>query len=793
MARTSFSSLLSLLAVGRLAAAAVKSTVPYTDDKTGITFQGYSDEDGFRFGIAVPEEVTTDFIGQIQASITEGWAGVSLNQGMIDALLIATYPNGDSVTASLREASAYSNPGQFDGDAKLMPIAEGTYVNDTGFTYTFLCSGCILDDGRTFTPSDEVAILGYAMSTDKVDNPSATDSILNYHDTFGMYGMHLEDAASADFKTWADMASTGTPTKPSTPTSPSQAPTASAMPVTVSNTTYDYIIAGAGGAGIIVAERIAEKGYSVLLLERGAASYHSAGGELTMAWNDTVSPFDVPGVSFYLSQIDGANDAFCSDTAGMAGCVLGGGTAVNALNWVKPAERDFDDGWPEGWKWADVAEAADRVYERNPGTILPSSDRKFYDDDTFDVLSRHLQANGWQQDDAIQHPNHKSKMFGHTTYNIKDGLRAGPVRTYLPLAQARDNFKLQLNTKVVRAVRTGSTITGVEIEKDDKRQIINVNPNGKVILAAGSMSTPRILFNSGIGPREQIQTVQTGSTAVTLPEEAAWIELPVGATIMDHPIWYTEWTVNTAAGVAYAPLAEADFLDPTPEMAAQFAAGAGPLAQSGQRLDFFTDVTNADGSVRYVQGTCMPASNASVHVIVYLTHGATSAGALAIQGNGATTFAVEPWANTAGDREAVAAFFDTLLAYSRNPGSLLTYAGGANATGASMLRDLAVGSSEHYVGTARMGADDGRRQGGRAVVDLDTKVYGTDNLYVVDASAHPDLPTGNTQAMVYVVAEKAAERILASPEQPGGSAAARKLRSRGGGRLRGHLSQVPRG
>ncbi|KAH0390545.1 hypothetical protein KCU89_g15478, partial [Aureobasidium melanogenum] len=59
-----------------------------------------------------------------------------------------------------------------------------------------------------------------------------------------------------------------------------------------------------------------------------------------------------------------------------------------------------------------------------------------------------------------------------------------------------------------------------------------------------------------------------------------------------------------------------------------------------------------------------------------------------------------------------------------------------------------------------MGEDDGRK-GGAAVVDLDTKVYGTDNLFVVDASFHPDLPTGNTQAIVMVAAEAAAKKVAA--------------------------------
>ena len=59
-----------------------------------------------------------------------------------------------------------------------------------------------------------------------------------------------------------------------------------------------------------------------------------------------------------------------------------------------------------------------------------------------------------------------------------------------------------------------------------------------------------------------------------------------------------------------------------------------------------------------------------------------------------------------------------------------------------------------------MGTDDGR-QGGTAVVDLNTKVYGTNNLFVVDASFHPDLPTGNTQAAIMVASEHATQKIIA--------------------------------
>lgn len=65
------------------------------------------------------------------------------------------------------------------------------------------------------------------------------------------------------------------------------------------------------------------------------------------------------------------------------------------------------------------------------------------------------------------------------------------------------------------------------------------------------------------------------------------------------------------------------------------------------------------------------------------------------------------------------------------------------------------------MGTAKMGGDSGLDStDGQAVVDADTRVYGTDNLFVVDASILPGMVTANPTGTILSVAEKAAERIL---------------------------------
>ena len=87
-------------------------------------------------------------------------------------------------------------------------------------------------------------------------------------------------------------------------------------------------------------------------------------------------------------------------------------------------------------------------------------------------------------------------------------------------------------------MRNGATITGVRTNDTSlgPNGIVPLNPNGRVILAAGSFGTPRILFQSGIGPTDMIQAVQANPTAgANLPAQSDWINLPVGNAVSDNP------------------------------------------------------------------------------------------------------------------------------------------------------------------------------------------------------------------------------------------------------------------
>ncbi|KAH7063095.1 hypothetical protein B0J12DRAFT_715707 [Macrophomina phaseolina] len=741
------------------AASAATTTSAYTDSTTGITFQRWTDEDtGFQLGLALPENPTakTDIIGQIVAP-GSGWAGASMTSSMMASTLIACWPNGEDVVASVRKTNAYSSPAVMDG-ATLTSIPEGTFVNSTHFSYTFKCTGCVTGDTGAFDATGTTAVLGWAFSKTAPTTPSSAGSALGYHAAgFGAFGMPIADAESADFEAWAKLAtgssgsaSTGTTTGSNSTTTPgaSTTPVSTPLPAPVTlNTTYDYIVVGGGAAGLVAAKRLAETEKSVLLIERGGASSAISGGKDYLDWNSSVTPYDVPAYGYAVEKT--GDVSYCTDTASQAGCILGGSTVINAEMFVKPQEKDFEN-WPQGWQWADVESSAQSFYEVNPGTTLPSKDGRRYYQGVYQILSNLLKSNGWSEVDAIEEPNKKEKIYSHPPMNIQDSLRAGPVLTYLPEAQKLSNFKLQLNTKVLRVVRSGSTVTGVEVQTESgATQLINLKAEGKVVLAAGALSTPRLLFNSGIGPADQLDVVAKGTSGISL-NSSDYIELPVGKGLKDHPILSMQLNVPNSNITVFDPT------NPSTNEIELYKQGSGPLAEGMQRLNFWTSVEGSDGKTRYVQGTTSAASSGAIKVKVYLTHGLTSEGRLGIDSTGATTIMTQPWLNTDADKEAITTFLNEFFGYAQKAGYSVTSSTGGNVTASSLIAGLTTGS--HFVGTAKMGTDSGL-ESGSSVVDTDCKVYGTDNLFVVDASIHPDLPTGNTQAMVYVVAEHAAKKI----------------------------------
>lgn len=489
-------------------------------------------------------------------------------------------------------------------------------------------------------------------------------------------------------------------------------------------TGYDYIIVGGGPSGIIGAERLSAANKKVLLLERSSVGPTvGTGANYSLQWNDTLTAIDVPGLSFDIGNLPQWNDYICTDTDGTAACILGGGVTVNYMVFVHPADHDFNDKWPVGWKWPDVAPGAERLYARNPGSSVPSEDGQLYDQALYSTLSTFFDNLNWTAVDMSVQRNEKFQTYSHPVWNIKDYKRAGPLRTYLPLALQRDNFSLRMGALVTRVLRAGSRVTGVEIlnSTTNATETILLAPGGKVILSAGALHSPRILFNSGIGPRAQIATAQGSGIAV--PPTSEWIDLPVGKSLMDHPIFSIVIRTNNGT---FNELDAAAILNgtATSDIAAYEQDNNGVLTQGKHRLIFFTSNVASDGLTRYYQGSCTPTAEGVVTITAYMTHGLTSKGELGLDTNQHTTITKSPYLQTAEDREAATLFIQSMVDAINAPGSGMQLVEYTNTS--AILGSLTAGI--HYAGTTKMGTDDGRFDLGTAVVDTNTKVYGMDNL-----------------------------------------------------------------
>ncbi|QKX62083.1 uncharacterized protein TRUGW13939_09239, partial [Talaromyces rugulosus] len=758
----------------------------YEDPGTGITFDTWpvpssSTQGGMTFGLTLPSDAlttdATEFIGYLQCSSTNstsaGWCGISLGGSMVNNLLLMAYPYNGTILTSFRFAGGYVMPDLYTGNATLTQIS--STITDTDYTLIFRCQNCFSwnQTGTTGAVSTSKGnlVLAWAQAIASPTNPSCPNNVsLVQHDAQDIWVATLDsNAANSSYDDWAALA-TKTVTGDCGGGGGSSTPTPVPVP---SGSVFDYIVVGGGAGGIPIADKLSESGKSVLLIEKGPPSSGRWGGTMKPDWLDgtNLTRFDVPGLC---NQIWHDSDGIaCTDTDQMEGCVLGGGTAVNAGLWWKPYSLDWDYNFPTGWQSADMQSATDRVFSRIPGTDHPSTDGQLYLQQGFDIISSGLAASGWQSITVNDQPELKNHTYGHTEYMFSHGERGGPMATYLETASARSNFQLWMNTTVKRVTRTGGHVTGVEVEAyldGGYEGTVNLTSvTGRVILSAGTFGTAKILMRSGIGPTDQLQIVQSSTDGPTMISNTSWIDLPVGYNLDDH--------VNTDTVITHPDVVFYDFYaaytDPNETDAANYLnSRTGILTQAAPNIGpmFWDEIEGADGIVRQLQWTSRvegsdgTADGNAMTMSQYLGRGATSRGRMTITAGLNTVVSTLPYLQDENDIQAVIQGIVNLQSALENVANLTWTYPPANESVTDFVNDMTVSytnrRSNHWLGTCKIGTDDGRLNGS-AVVDLNTLVYGTDNLFVVDASIFPGMPTTNPSSYVVVVAEHASENILA--------------------------------
>jgi choline dehydrogenase len=312
------------------------------------------------------------------------------------------------------------------------------------------------------------------------------------------------------------------------------------------------------------------------------------------------------------------------------------------------------------------------------------------------------------------------------------------VRAFLRPALSRPNLALLLNTNVVKLNFKGTRCVGVKLMTDGALK--DIEADKEVILAAGSIHSPKLLMLSGVGEAKALR-----SLGIDVVEDMPG----VGENLQDHVLVSgvvfkykgkmpdrpsDSNAVEAEAYLSSGPSGDTDIsLVPhqlpvvTPEVAARF--GAPPA-------DAFT----------IAPALVQPTSKGSVRLA-----SDTFQDALVIDGNylgtdqdfAAVVRAIEA-ARELGNQHA----FDSLRDDELIPGPK------ASAEDIRELARLASASFGHAVGTCKMGVDK------LAVVDPQLRVHGLTGLRVADASVMPRIITGPTNAPTHMIAGRAAKLIL---------------------------------
>ncbi|OWF37530.1 glucose dehydrogenase [FAD, quinone]-like isoform X2 [Mizuhopecten yessoensis] len=298
------------------------------------------------------------------------------------------------------------------------------------------------------------------------------------------------------------------------------------------NSSYDFVIVGAGTAGSVLASRLTEDSdVKVLLLEAGGEETRDPNLHVPLLSSLQKNP-DFEWMYYTVPQkyaAMGMNDRTLRIQRGRA---LGGTSILNNMLYLRGSKRGYDE-WEKagcrGWGFRDVIpyflKSEDNEGDnfkpsayhaaKGPLMVTPVSSPHPPLDDTFKQAAQQL---GYKDMDC----NGKESLgYCGAQATTKKGVRVSTSNAFLRPAMARQNLHVALFAHVTKVLISNGKAVGVEFLRNGRREIAGATQ--EVILSAGPVATPQILILSGVGPKDLLSDLKVAPQSI----------IPVGENLFD--------------------------------------------------------------------------------------------------------------------------------------------------------------------------------------------------------------------------------------------------------------------